>query len=194
MNAGANGAETANALLEVSFVDEKGNLQIFTRDQLCFDYRFSSFQNKMGAIVSGKFLLKPSMEARQKQLGIVEYRTRTQPYREKSAGCVFRNPSSHSAGALIQQCGLKGVRIGGAEVSSTHGNFIVNKTQAKAQDVLQLAAHVKKTVKEQTGIELEMEIRYIYQNNLKNREFDKEVSQNFDAARLYERNPKFRLL
>src|SRR4029079_1281857 len=110
--AGASGAETAQTLMEVSFVDGEGKLQILARDQLSFGYRFSSFQEKLGAIVSGKFLLTPLAEARQKQLGIVEYRTRTQPYRDKSAGCVFRNPASHSAGALIQECGLKGVSIG----------------------------------------------------------------------------------
>jgi UDP-N-acetylmuramate dehydrogenase len=161
MNAGASGTEICESLIEVSYVNEKGELEVILRDQISFSYRFSTFQNRNGVIVSAKFLLHPSEEARKKQLGIIEYRTRTQPYGDKSAGCVFRNPESHSAGALIQQCGLKGKQIGGAEVSTTHANFIVNKGGATSKDVLELASDVKKTVKERTGIDLEMEIRCV---------------------------------
>jgi len=82
-----------------------------------------------------------------------------------SAGCVFRNAPQMSAqmpaGALIEQCGLKGFSIGGAEVSLLHANFIVNRNNATAGDVLALAAHVKKVVFEKTGHDLEMEIRII---------------------------------
>ena len=86
---------------------------------------------------------------------------RTQPYGDKSAGCVFKNAPS-VAGALIDRCALKGMRIGGAEVSTLHGNFIVNRENATASDVLQLASHVQATAKEKTGIDLDMEIRPIY--------------------------------
>jgi UDP-N-acetylmuramate dehydrogenase len=161
MNAGASGTETCEAVLEVTFVNEHGEFEILKRDKIAFSYRFSVFQERKGVIASAKFLLHPSEEARKKQLGIVEYRTRTQPYSDKSAGCVFRNPEAHSAGALIQQCGLKGKRIGGAEVSTMHANFIVNKGGATSKDILELAKEVKKAVKEKTGIELEMEIRYV---------------------------------
>lgn len=83
-----------------------------------------------------------------------------------SAGCVFRNPLGSSAGALIEQIGLKGACIGGAHVSDLHANFIVNKEGASAKDVLLLAQHVKETVKDKAGVELEMEIRCIpYQIN-----------------------------
>lgn len=166
MNAGANGMETKNALIEVSVLDENNVLHVMSREEIQFDYRFSSFQEKPCAIVEAKFLLSSSQIARKQQLEIVDYRTRTQPYGEPSAGCVFRNPSTISAGALIQQCGLKGFRIGDAEVSLVHGNFIVNKGRAKAQDVLELARHIKKVVKEQTGIELDMEIRYIPRSSI----------------------------
>jgi UDP-N-acetylmuramate dehydrogenase len=161
MNAGAGGAETKDILAEVSFIDEAGSLRTLTREQVAFANRFSTFQQKPWAIISGKFRLHPLPEARKKQLEIVAYRTRTQPYGEKSAGCVFCNPPGHSSGALIQKCGLKGKRVGGAEVSPVHANFIVNAENAKAQDVLQLAHFVKNAVQEQTGISLEMEIRYI---------------------------------
>ena len=161
MNAGANGTETCDHLTEVTFVSETGELFVFKKEELNFAYRTSSFQKKKGAIVSGRFILHKSEDARPKQLKIVNYRTKTQPYGDKSAGCVFRNPPEKVAGALIQQCGLKGSKLGGAEVSLLHGNFIVNKEGASAKDVMDLAFTVQKTVKEQTGIELEMEIRRI---------------------------------
>lgn len=159
MNAGASGAETKDALVEVSVVEE-GRLRVYSRAEVDFAYRYSSFQTRKCAIVSGTFLLTPLQEARKKQLQIVEYRTRTQPYGEKSAGCVFRNPGG-SAGTLIEKCGLKGATVGGAEVSPIHANFIVNTGGASAKDVLDLALHVQKSVKEQMGIALDMEIRYI---------------------------------
>jgi UDP-N-acetylmuramate dehydrogenase len=161
MNAGANGMETCESLLEVTFVNERGEFEILKRDQIAFSYRFSMFQERKGVIASAKFLLRPSEEARKIQLGIIDYRTRTQPYSDKSAGCAFRNPKSHSAGALIEQCGLKGKRIGGAEVSTMHANFIVNKGEATSKDILELVEEVKRAVKEKTGLELEMEIRYV---------------------------------
>lgn len=161
MNAGANGSETQKHLSEVSFVDEKGVLRLYQRHELNFGYRFSQFQQMQGAIVAAAFKLEPHKEARQKQLEILSYRKRTQPLSEKSAGCVFRNPVNSSAGALIERSGLKGRRIGGAEVSPIHGNFIINKEGARAEDVLALAQHVKEVVKEKTGCELEMEIRAI---------------------------------
>ncbi|MBY0529112.1 MAG: UDP-N-acetylmuramate dehydrogenase [Rhabdochlamydiaceae bacterium] len=161
MNAGANGRETADSLMEVSFVNRQGELEVLSRSQIEFSYRFSSFHHKKGAIVAAKFLVSPCPDARKKQLAIVEYRMRTQPYGEKSAGCVFRNPSEQSAGALIQEAGLKGVSIRGAEVSPMHANFIVNSGAASAQSVLELAEVVKQIVKEKTGVELELEIRCI---------------------------------
>ena len=161
MNAGANGGETFNCLAEVTYVDEAGNLQILSKNQMQWSYRFSSFQQKKGAIAAAKFKLSPSTEARQKQLKIIDYRTKTQPYGDQSAGCVFRNAAHTSAGALIEKSELKGYSIGGAEVSPLHANFIVNRNHATAQDVLSLAHHVKKIVHEKTGIDLEMEIRVV---------------------------------
>ena len=194
MNAGASGAETANVLIEVTFINETGELEVLRRDQIDFSYRTSAFQKRKGAIVSAKFLLQPSEEARKKQLGIIDYRTRTQPYSDKSAGCVFRNPSGTlSAGALIQQCGLKGKRIGGAEVSPMHANFIVNKEDATAQDILALADFVKTTVKDQTGVELEMEIRCISRSNIpksvENFTFDKASAPGLQQTKSVSKQP-----
>lgn len=160
MNAGASGTETKDPLLEVSFIDENNELKVLSREQIDFGYRFSSFQKKRVAILSGKFALKPAQEARSNQLKIIDYRKRTQPLSEASAGCFFSNPGV-PAGALIQQCGLKGLSIGDAQVSTVHGNFLVNKNRATATDVLALAKEVQKTVQEKTGIALQMEVRYI---------------------------------
>jgi UDP-N-acetylmuramate dehydrogenase len=161
MNAGANGAEVSHCLKEVTFVNELGDLAHLPKSELSFAYRTSSFQNKRGAIVGALFELSLSPDARQQQLKIIDYRTQTQPYGEKSAGCVFRNPSSESAGSLIQKCGLKGLSVGDAEVSLLHGNFIVNKGEATAKHVLTLVEKIRETVKQKTGIDLEMEIRTI---------------------------------
>lgn len=161
MNAGANGGETFQYLTEVTYVNERGKLEVLPKGKLQWGYRTSSFQNLKGAIAAAKFHLIASTEARPRQLKIIDYRTKTQPYGDMSAGCVFRNAPHASAGALIEQSGLKGFSIGGAEVSPMHANFIVNRNEAKAQDVVDLAAHVKKIVHEKTGHELEMEIKVI---------------------------------
>ncbi len=161
MNAGANGQETKDSLVEVCFIDASGQRKVGNKDQLEFSYRFSSFQKMRAVIVSAKFQLAPLADARSKQLAIIEYRSATQPYKDKSAGCVFRNPAGHSAGALIEKSGLKGFSLGGAAISSVHANFIINAEGATACDVMKLAKHVQNTVKEKMGIELEMEVRCI---------------------------------
>lgn len=164
MNAGANGKETCETLQTVTYVDTAGNIKVYSKNELEFSYRYSSFQKMKGAIASAIFQLQKNENARKQQLDIVEYRMRTQPYKDQSAGCMFRNPPNcdkgASAGALIEKCGLKGMKIGDAEVSTLHANFIVNKNRAKARDVLELASLVKQKVFEATGIELEMEVRY----------------------------------
>lgn len=161
MNAGANGQETAGVIFEVDFVDEKGECTTFSKDQLHFSNRFSSFHQKKGVIAAAKFMLTPLKEAREKQLSIIQYRMSTQPLKEPSCGCVFVNPSGKSAGALIDQLGLKGRRVGGAEISLKHANFIVNKGGAKAADVLELMQIVKTEIKQKLDIDLYPEIRVV---------------------------------
>lgn len=161
MNAGANGFETCVKLTSVDYVDPDGTIHTLPKDQLSFAYRTSCFQKMPGAIAAGTFTLHPSPEARQKQLEIVQYRQKTQPYGDKSAGCVFRNPQCNFAGKLIEEAGLKGHQIGGAKVSDMHANFVVNTGEATSQDVLNLIAHIQHTVHRQTGIELESEVRII---------------------------------
>jgi len=161
MNAGANGRETCQTLISVDFVSPDGQLLTLTKSELAFDYRFSSFQQKEGAIVGASFQLSHCSEARKKQLEIIQYRKKTQPYDAKSAGCIFRNPSCGHAGALIEKSGLKGTKMGGAEVSALHANFLINAANATSTDILNLIEFVKKEVKTQTGFDLEDEVRHI---------------------------------
>lgn len=161
MNAGANGTETCQTLVSVDYVTPDGEFLCIPKEELIFSYRFSSFQQKKGVITGATFCLTPSPEARQKQLAIIDYRKKTQPYDAKSAGCVFRNPSCGHAGALIDQSGLKGKTLGGAQVSTMHANFLINTGSATSGDILNLIEHVREEVKNKTGQELEHEVRVV---------------------------------
>lgn len=161
MNAGANGSETCETLTSVDYIDEEGSLITINRNDLTFSYRTSPFQCRTGAIVGATFRLSSSEQARKKQLEIIAYRKKTQPYGDKSAGCIFRNTNCSPAGALIDQCGLKGMQIGGAKVSEMHANFIVNAGQAASTEVIALIEYVQSKVKELKGVELESEVRCI---------------------------------
>ncbi|BBI17519.1 UDP-N-acetylmuramate dehydrogenase [Neochlamydia sp. S13] len=161
MNAGANGKETHDSLKSVDFINQQGELKTFCKEELTYAYRTSIFQSIRGAIVGATFQLTPSTQARQKQIEIISYRKQTQPYSNKSAGCIFRNPDCHYAGALIEKAGLKGIHVGGAKVSEIHANFIVNTDNATSQEVLKLIEHIKEQVKIHCKVELESEVRYI---------------------------------
>jgi UDP-N-acetylmuramate dehydrogenase len=161
MNAGANGAETSHSLISVDYLTSTNKLLSLNKEELNFGYRTSSFQQMEGAILGATFKLERLEDARSKQLEIVSYRTKTQPYGEKSAGCVFRNPPSGPAGALIDKAGLKGFSIGEAAVSNLHANFVVNKGKATSQDVKALIDIIKSQVNNTTGIQLDVEIQLI---------------------------------
>jgi UDP-N-acetylmuramate dehydrogenase len=161
MNAGANGQETFDSLVSVGFLNDSLEYKELKKEEIQYGYRYSSFQENKGAIVSATFCLKEEERARTRQLEIIEYRINTQPYDKKSAGCVFRNPSEKSAGALIDSLGLKGVEVGGACVSDKHANFLINNNQATAEDFLALINKIKQQVHQRVGVELEVEIRQI---------------------------------
>lgn len=161
MNAGANGGETCDTLISVDFVDTNGTLIRYKREELSFQYRSSPFQKMAGAIVAATFALNPDVNARKDQIKIVRYRQTTQPYNLPSAGCIFRNPPETSAGALIERAGLKGLRVGGAMVSSVHANFIVNTDNATAQDVLALIKIIQAEVYKSSGVTLRSEVIYV---------------------------------
>ena len=163
MNAGANGKETQDCLYSVSYLDEDLQIKEVKKQDLEFGYRYSIFQKNKFVILSAKFqLIKAKDSIRHKQLSILDYRLKTQPYKDKSIGCIFRNPEKQiPAGRLIEECGLKGISVGGAQVSLVHANFIINAGNATQQQVLQLIAVVQEKVFAKTQILLEPEIKVI---------------------------------
>lgn len=161
MNAGANGTETKDYLFSIDFIDEDGNLITYLKEEISFDYRYSFFQDKKGAIAGATFLLKKTDEARANQINIINTRQKTQPYSDKSAGCVFRNPTHSPAGKLIDECGLKGYSVGKASVSSLHANFLINQSGATAKEFKELITQVQAIVQEKTGTSLECEVRMV---------------------------------
>lgn len=158
MNAGAHGRSTSDALASIDYVNEEGILQHCKAAQMQFSYRTSPFQKMKGVIIAATFAFTYSDDAPVKQRELLDHRLRTQPFHEKSAGCIFRNFNDVSAGELIDRCGLKGVQIGGAQVSSKHANFLVNVGNATAKDMQQLIAFVQVNVREKTGYTLEQEL------------------------------------
>ncbi len=160
MNAGALKAETKDVVSEIEFLHENGDIEVFKNEDVQFSYRMSSFQKMKGAILSATFKLVEDSSAKASQEKLLAYRMETQPYKDKSCGCVFRNPEGDSAGRIIDSLGLKGLSIGGAKISERHANFFVNKDGASATDILHLIEHVQLKAK-QNNIDLEPEVRYI---------------------------------
>ena len=167
MNAGAHGSDISKILTDAHILFEDGSLQWLTNDEMEFSYRTSVLQKKRpGIVVEARFQLT---EGDKEQIVAVmqknkDYRKVTQPYDSPCAGSIFRNPLPHFAGKLIEEAGLKGFQIGGAQISEMHGNFIVNAGNAKASDVLQLIEYVKKTIMEKYNIQMETEVEIIGKN------------------------------
>ena len=130
--------------------------------EIRFSYRQSIFQQNHDIILNIVLVLKKGKIKGSKKMiqENIQRRKAANPV-QPSAGCIFKNPESKSAGLLIQQCGLKGRQIGGAQISQKHANFIVNTGQAKARDVKALIALIKRKVKDKFNIELEEEIKYL---------------------------------
>jgi UDP-N-acetylmuramate dehydrogenase len=159
MNAGSYGGQMADVVREVACVLPDGTLvrRAVTRED--FSYRTSPFR-RGEVIVEAVFELSPGDPAalRARVQEISSRRLASQPPGERSAGCVFRNPENDSAGRLIDSLGLKGLAVGGASVSQAHGNFIVNRGDATAEDVLALIDLIKKEVRARSGVQLEEEV------------------------------------
>lgn len=159
MNAGASQSEIKDVLDSVTFLHKTGGIQKYKKEDLTFSYRHSSFQKMDGVIVSAEFSLASQENVREKMLFLAAKRKKSQPLSEKTIGSIFKNPENHSAGALIEFCGLKGKRVGDAMVSSLHANFIVNTKNATQKEVLELIDYIKEVVQKKTGILLKEEIR-----------------------------------
>jgi UDP-N-acetylmuramate dehydrogenase len=158
MNAGINKYSMAEAIDAVQFTGPEGSYW-FRRDRLQFDYRSFKLPDKALISAARIQLGKGNPDQIRHRVRRVMFKRRaTQPIGEPSAGCIFRNPTGDSAGKLIDQCGLKGLRIGDAEVSKRHANFIVNRGKASAVQVMDLLEIIKEHVKKETDVRLVPEI------------------------------------
>jgi UDP-N-acetylmuramate dehydrogenase len=173
MNAGAHGSSMEAIVKRVHVILEDGSPQIFNRNELDFAYRHSSFQINRAIIVAVELeLVKSTKEDVKKLMQIYnEKRKSSQPVNQACAGSVFRNPQGYSAGALIEQAGLKGFCIGDAEVSMKHANFIINKGNATSSDVSQLIHYIQKEIKHKYDVMLETEIKMLVQDQSPSRHF-----------------------
>lgn len=163
MNAGAHGSDMSHILKEVRVMKENGEIITLQKEDLHFSYRNSMLFQTKWIVLEAAFSMKAGDKTiiSKKQAELKEYRMRTQPLKEKSCGSVFTNPLPNHAGQLIESCGLKGYRIGGAMISDKHANFIVNVENASAEDVLALIQKAQETIKEQYGIDLHPEVKVI---------------------------------
>lgn len=163
MNAGAYDGELAQVILSVDCLDQEGNLHRLEKDQLELGYRTSVFSRLPWLITGARLKLeKGSQEAiRAKMADLAQRRRSKQPLEYPSAGSTFKRPPGHFAGGLIQQCGLKGRSVGGAQVSEKHGGFVINTGGATCRDVLDLITLVRQTVLAETGVLLEPEVRLL---------------------------------
>ena len=160
MNAGAWGSSFGDIVTDVTVMRDTGELVKLTHDEAHFEYRHSGLDAYF-CIVHATLKLEPGdVDTITAQMqDFYKQKMATQPFAEENAGCMFKNPPGDSAGRLIDICGLKGHRIGGAEVSKVHGNFILNLDDATAADVLDLVAYIQKQVREKTGISLQTEVK-----------------------------------
>lgn len=164
MNAGAYGGELRDVLTEVTFLDEAGEYRTLPAAELSLSYRHSIFEDRPGTvIVEAVLTLTPGDPAaiRASMEDYMSRRREKQPLEYGSAGSTFKRPVGNYASALVDQCGLKGLSVGGAEVSRKHAGFIINRGGATAADVRELIAEVQRIVREKTGYTLECEIKYI---------------------------------
>ncbi|MDK6805226.1 UDP-N-acetylmuramate dehydrogenase [Aerococcus sp. UMB7834] len=163
MNAGAYGGEMADIVSSVDYVDQRGSLHQLTLQELDFAYRHSCFQENGGVVVRVHMQLhsadSDAIESRMAEL--THLRESKQPLDLPSCGSVFKRPEGHYTGQLIQEAGLQGYTVGGAQVSLKHAGFIVNIGQATATDYLAVIAHVQDVIKDRYGVDLETEVRII---------------------------------
>jgi UDP-N-acetylmuramate dehydrogenase len=158
MNAGGNFGDIGAAIETVTLMDSYGNVFEKSKPELMFDYRKT---NITAQFILNATLKLASTDPEQIMRTVKEiwiYKKNSQPLNTRNCGCVFKNPRGVSAGALIDRTGLKGLRIGGAVVSEKHANFIIAEKGCKSRDVVRLIDAIKERVKEQFGIELELEI------------------------------------
>lgn len=163
MNAGAYGGEMKDVVSQVNAIDFEGNNQSYTNREAEFAYRNSRFHAENQLITSGVFELQSGDPVAIKEL-MEEYycrRKEKQPVEYPSAGSTFKRPDGAYAAALIEECGWKGVSVGGAQVSEKHSGFVINRNKATCKDVKELIGKIQKDVLEKTGFSLECEVKQL---------------------------------
>ncbi|MGT2932614.1 UDP-N-acetylmuramate dehydrogenase [Streptococcus catagoni] len=163
MNAGAYGGEISHIFLSAKVLTPEGEIKTISAEDMAFGYRHSAIQESGDIVISAKFGLKPGnydqIKAEMDRLN--HLRQLKQPLEYPSCGSVFKRPLGYFAGQLIMEAGLKGHRIGGVEVSDKHAGFMINVDNGTSKDYEDLIAHVISSVKENSGITLEPEVRII---------------------------------
>jgi UDP-N-acetylmuramate dehydrogenase len=162
MNAGANGGETKDVLVEATAVTRAGEIVTLSNAEMKFAYRESGADEGL-IFTSGLFRgrLTDADAIRKRMAEVQNHRETAQPIREKTGGSTFKNPQGHSAWKLIDAAGLRGHAVGDAQVSTMHCNFLINAGSASAADIETLGETVRARVKEHSGVELEWEIKRI---------------------------------
>jgi len=163
MNAGAYGGELKDIMVYADVLDENGDMHQYSAEELEMGYRHSILMERKGFVVGAAFRLKKgdAQEGRELLSELNRRRREKQPTQLPSAGSTFKRPTGYFAGELIEQSGLKGARIGGAQVSEKHCGFVVNVGDATADDIIRLIQHVRLVVLEKQGVELETEVQII---------------------------------
>lgn len=163
MNAGAYGGEMKDVVVETEYLDETGTLRTLRGADHGFVYRGSAFCGTENIILRSKLLLTPGSaeEIRAKMLDFNTRRKDKQPLSFPSAGSTFKRPEGYFAGKLIEDAGLKGFSVGGAQVSKKHAGFVINKSGATAEDIWGLIKEVRARVLDQFGVSLEPEVRML---------------------------------
>ena len=163
MNAGAYGGEMKDVLVSTTHIDLDGNIGELIQDDLNLRYRGSAYTDNNYTIVSAVMKLKKAnkKEIKEAMDDKLQKRKDKQPLEYGSAGSTFKRPTGYFAGALIEQSGLKGYSVGGAQVSEKHAGFVINKDNATSTDVINLIRDVQKIVYEKHGVMLETEVKII---------------------------------
>lgn len=163
MNAGAYGGEIKDVTTKVYALDKDGNMVEFSGEECEFGYRSSVFQKCGYTIIGAEFSLRWSDadECVKNAKEIMQKRVNKQPLEYPSCGSTFKRPEGHFAGALIEQAGLKGCRIGGAQVSEKHAGFVINYDNATTQDVLSLMRKIRQVIMDKCGVTMQAEIKLL---------------------------------